>query len=418
MVLYKQARITAAASAALVKFAEGGLPIFIVGAVPNTTIGATGQEEVSENMSILSSGGFRNVRVLSESAFGPEAILSSGVVPRVSARGGGGAADASRLYSMWRTDNLSGTEFVYLLNRGPEATFNLQFNTDESSIPYVLDAWTGEQTHLAAYQRSGRQLSANITLSEQQSTILAFSTPPAEQNGLPLHVISHSSNLAHIRENEDGRIEGLVNSTASANAFLSDNRRVEIPALGDFTTSPITLGPWNLTVESYSAPEVLTTTSVTGTKTIITIPTPLRDLVPWTRVRGLERTSGLGTYRASLILPPTRDNGTELSYTIHFAGRVLNTIRARVNGMPVPAIDLAAPAQGRDITALLKMDHENLIEVEVSSTLFNAVKARMNSLRSVGKGTQVPKYYTDVDWAEFGLVGNVVIQTWRRVLLT
>ncbi|GAB1316814.1 hypothetical protein MFIFM68171_07024 [Madurella fahalii] len=71
-----------------------------------------------------------------------------------------------------------------------------------------------------------------------------------------------------------------------------------------------------------------------------------------------------------------------------------------------------------DVTHLLITDGENEAIIEVASTLFNAVKARVSELRSAGRGVQVPRYYTQVGWKEFGLMGEVVVKGWRRVALS
>ncbi len=261
-----------------------------------------------------------------------------------------------------------------------------------------------------------------ISLTHGQSTTVAFATPAETDPILPLYIVSRSANLARARVAKDGRIEGYINDAREVTVLLSNNTELTIPALeaGD-NPAPlpsVTLGPWRLSVESYAAPANLSTASVVGNTTTVTVSSPLQSLVPWTQIRGLERVSGVGTYRTSFGAPPQLQNGTQTSYTIHFTGRVLNTIRVFVNGVPVPAIDPLAPSEGRDITNLLKGGGENGVVIEVSSTLFNAVKARMGELKSVGLGVHVPKYYTQVQWADYGLIGDVVIKTWRKAVLS
>ncbi len=60
---------------------------------------------------------------------------------------------------------------------------------------------------------------------------------------------------------------------------------------------------------------------------------------------------------------------------------------------------------------------ENEIQIEVSSTLFNAVKERLRDLRSLNMPAKVPKYYTQVQWAEFGLLGEVFLRGFRTVII-
>lgn len=68
-------------------------------------------------------------------------------------------------------------------------------------------------------------------------------------------------------------------------------------------------------------------------------------------------------------------------------------------------------------TTSVVVTRTNEAVIEVSSTLFNAVKTRMGDLRSVGMGVRVPRYYTQPGYAEFRLVGKVVVRQWRRVRL-
>ncbi|KAK4186481.1 hypothetical protein QBC35DRAFT_553987 [Podospora australis] len=399
IVLYGQNRITAEASLGLVRFAEAGLPVIIVGSATGfTTVGSRGQDTVANNMKKLSA--LPSVKVVTEAAFKPEVLWQSDINPRLTAEVLEGANDASQLYSHWRSDQSNGLELVYLLNRGPTTTFSIGFTTPESSVPYVLDAWTGEQTPLVTYLRTGSGISTRISLAQQQSTIVAFHTlsgATADANP-PLYVVSHT-NLRNLRLNQQGRIEGLVASPAEeASVLLSNNSEVVITPLDTVSATswkPVTLGPWNLTVDAYSAPTGnLNAASLSSTVTRLAVSSPLAKLVPWNQIPSIgEKVSGIGYYRASFRLPGASTPDVETNCTIHLTGKISNTVRVKVNGEIIPAIDPSAPSEGRDITAFLNSG-ENEIVVEVASTLFNAVKARSGDLKSAGRGVQVPRYYT------------------------
>lgn len=417
LVLYGQTRITPSASAALLRLAEAGLPIFVVGPAPNITIGLIGQRTVSTNMGALLSGKFSSVTVLSAASFGPLKLQEKEILPRISASNLDTAQNSSQLYSQWHSRPESSLELVYLLNRGPKATFDISFAVSEAAVPYILDAWTGEQSRLPAYLRTRDGITTRLSLSQQQSTVVAFKTEmvsEGEDTKMPVSVVSRSPNIARLRVTPGGNIEGLIDDNDEASVLLSNNKVVEIPSVNSTIVPSSTLGPWTLTFESYSAPLSLTTASVAANRTFTTIASPLRTLTPWTKIPGLERSSGIGTYRTT-YRPARLDNSTAI--TIHFTGAILNTIRVRVNGNLVPAIDLSAPEEGRDITSLLRESRDNEIVVETTSTLFNAVKARVNDLRTIGNPIHYPKDYSQPAWKEFGLVGEVVVRTWRRVVL-
>ncbi len=209
-----------------------------------------------------------------------------------------------------------------------------------------------EQTPLVAYVRSRQSISTTMSLGQGQSAILAFATSGQEKTDTPLYVVSRSGNVARFHLN-DGHIEAFIDDANEASVLLSDDTEVTIPASesrdnpAPLPTMP--LGPWRLTVDSYAAPINLSSSSVVARRTTVAVATPLQTLVPWTRIRGLEQISGVGTYNATFSLPSWGSNGTTLSYTLHFTGKILHTIRVRVNGVLVPAIDPSAPDEGETL---------------------------------------------------------------------
>ncbi len=456
-------RITPDGSAALLDLAAAGLPIIVVqpstGGAANfsvsaTTVGMRGQAAVAANLQQLFNGSFATVRSIAQSQLTPELLTAAGIAPRVrvdavsavsavsavAAVAGAGPRNASQLFTHWRSDTASGKEFVYVLNRGLAATFALSFAaSSHRAVPYVLDAWTGEQTVRVVYSwTDDGRLAANITLSQEESCILAFvprgeaSAALVRRRGGPApSVAAHSLNIAQIRLDAQGRFDVLVRDHEEAYLRLAGDTTVAVPrssrAASPSLPVPVSntiLGPWNLSVDAFAAPAMLTTASVAPNRTTIVVPTPVAVLKPWTQIRGLEHVSGLGTYVAAFEV--SRSSSNETAFTLHLTGRILHTLRVFVNGVAVPPFDPAvaadaadddSPRGGRDITALLHSNTANDIRIEVASSLFNAVKARAADVRSVGLGTRVPRYYTEAAWADFGLVGDVVVRQWRRVVV-
>ncbi|KAI1275503.1 hypothetical protein F5Y07DRAFT_170671 [Xylaria sp. FL0933] len=400
LVFYNETQITPDASKMLVDFAEDGLPIYLVGSVPNTTIGARGQELVSANVAELLT--YPSVHVLTTGEFSASVLAEDGITPRISIQD---QSDAKDLYTFWRSDLASGNEYVYLYNSGTSRTFNMSFTVPAGSKPYSLDAWTGLQQPIAVYEEIDGATRLAVTLNANQTTIVGFSTAST----IPAtHVVSHSSNIERIQETREGGLEAWVTDASDAWAVLSSGEQITLPSPGDEATlSNLTLGPWNLTVQSYGPSADYAT--LDGNITTIDVGT-INTLAPWTEITGLEQVSGVGTYVSRFDLSDTDQKAVLISF-----GPVLNTLRAWVNGHMVPPIDPTNPVN--DVSDLV-VEGINEIKIEVTSTLFNAVKANIDHVKSVGRGAQTPSYYTDADWAEFGLIGPVKLRMARKVVLT
>ncbi|KAI0475378.1 hypothetical protein GGR56DRAFT_510973 [Xylariaceae sp. FL0804] len=444
LVVYNQTQINVEGSAALVRFAQAGLPIFIVGSTPNTTIGATGQTQVSENIATLLEAA--SVRVLSDDEFSASALEAAGISPRAKVHATGGDDNATTtaaegLFTFWVSDADAATDYVYLYNRGAGGVFNMTFNGTASAAPHALDAWTGVQSPVLAYRRGAAgDISMNVSLRTNQSTILAFVNDDDSSMTTERHVVAHSANVAGFRLDDSGRMEALVpfDDRGEVSVVLDNGTTVVHPATRSAarngstatntttTTTTTTIGPWSLTVQSYGPRG-----NDTVAPNITTVDVGVLDaLAPWTEIPGLERISGVGVYTASFELPPAAVAADAATFVISF-GPVLHTLRAWVDGCLLPAVDPADPQV--DVSACLDLDldltaagrrqqqqqQQHELRVEVSSTLFNAVKAGLadGSVESIGYGAEDPSLYTDSDWAAYGLVGPVRLGVLRSVVV-
>lgn len=393
LVMYNQTYMTANASSRLLEYAAAGLPIFIVGIVPSTVPGTEGQQEVTANMARLVKA--PSVHTVSTANFSASTLTSAGVVPRAAVQAG--SSDARNLWSFWTSDGDTGLELVYVFNKGASGTFKMTF--ESTGTPYFLDAWSGKQSPLLVYNRTAAGITTTLALKNNQTTILAFSPRASGYR----NVVAHSDNIAAVRVGLDGTVEALLSDISAAGSVtFSDGsqKAVEAPA-GNTTAAPFntTLDAWNLTVASYVPPPTNSTTM----STIATIDVGrLPSLVPWTDIPALQNVSGIGTYATTFSFP---SDPADVSAFVSF-GPVLNTIRARVNGRLLPALDIADAVA--DVTEFVRAG-ENVLEVEVSSTLFNAVKAHLSRAVNEGSGPTTPSDYTGVDYQESGLVGPVVL---------
>lgn len=398
LVINNETYITAALSAKLLDFAAGGLPIFIIGNVPNITIGTKDQANVSSNMQTLLSD-YPSVQRLNNISALTQALQINQVKPRASILNN---SASGKFFTFWRSDTERNVELVYLYNRGADASVDFAFQAASDSVPYVLDAWTGEQNPLLVYENLEGTLATTVSLKSNQTAILAFSKSQTQS----LHVVSHSENVEEFQLNDNGQIEALVDS-GTADVLLSNGDRKIIPESAA-ASSNLTLDKWNLTVESYG-PASNESSSRTSITTIDA--GELSSLRPWTNIPGLQNVSGVGIYTSTFDLDDV-SVGNETATKIRF-GPVLNSLRAWVNGELLPPVDVIDPEL--EISRWV-VSGKNQIKIETSSTLVNAVKANIGTVRSIGVPPQNTQPYAN--YVDYGLVGPVTIRTLRKVVVS
>ncbi|KAI0602064.1 hypothetical protein F4775DRAFT_298683 [Biscogniauxia sp. FL1348] len=394
MVIYNQTQITPKASAALVDFARNGLPVYIVGTIPNITVGTTGQHDVSKNMEELLK--YDTVHMIGIDEFSASTLAADGVVPRTNTQG---SLDASGLYTFWRSDAETQSDYIYLYNSGADATFNVSFSVSPDSNPYFLNAWNGDQKLLTVYEPTSTGITTSIRLRSNQTTIIAFSSAQEQTEAF---ATSHSSNVEVVRRTEC--LEAWVTDSSDAWVVLGNGTRIVLPSVSSSDQSITALGPWDLTIDSH-APSTNNDT-VEGNITTIHIGR-LDDLTPWTNISGIEHASGVGTYSTTFGLAA----GKQTAATIDF-GPVLHTLRAWINERQLPPVDPTNPVV--DISDFI-VNGNNSLKVQVTTSLFNAVKANVDRVSSYASGPDIPTYYTEEDWQEFGLVGPVELRTLRKL---
>ncbi|KAI7909971.1 hypothetical protein M9X92_011356 [Pyricularia oryzae] len=405
LVFDQQQFISPEASTKLVELANAGLPIVVVGSLPNTTIGSVGQDVVSEAIAELESAGHANLKYISSPDSLVQALQELSVKPRVQTSP---ASFAQTLHTTWRADAAS--NYVFLYNDGPAATFNVGVEASSDLVPSKLDAWTGTQEPVAIYGRSEGRVSLSVSLRQGQTAIFAFN-PAAEPRD---HITASSENVAGASYGPDGKMSLVVTDGAAGSVTLSNGSTDQIPALtnGTNATLPsVEVGPWNLTLESWvPGPDA---TKSASAKQVLDLGSQ-NALVPWSQIPAAQNVSGVGIYTATFTQPAVDQLSSDDVVTVVDFGPILNTIRAWVNDEQLPSVDMSAAQV--DISRYV-VPGQNSMRVEVTSTLFNAVKARVDGVENFGLGPNVPQFYTAVDWQEYGLVGPVRVMAFRKVTL-
>ncbi|KAM5353547.1 hypothetical protein ACJ41O_000197 [Fusarium nematophilum] len=398
LVFWNQTYISPEASENVLNFAKQGLPIFFHGGLPKTTIGTAGQKNVTQNMAALLK--FSNVKAVKDEKSLVASLQALGVKPRVSVES---ETSSEKLYSVWRSSG--DTQLVYLYNKGPAASYSLTFDVTENKVPFKLNAWTGEQHPLLAYNRSKAGITTSVTLKETQTAVFGFKAQKES-----VYIVSHSTNIEKLQLERKGQIVALVNDGKSATLTRSDGKKVQTPSLpGEKSLPKFNVGPWDLTIESW-VPSSDTSDSHSVIEELRL--GPQNTLVPWSKIPAAQNASGIGIYTASFVLPQSTYLKSDQIATLINLGPVLNTLRAWVNGKELPAVDISEAEV--DISKFV-VKGKNTIKVEVSSTLFNAVKARVDWVKNMGGGPAFPALYTASDWQAYGLTGPVYIRTMRKV---
>ncbi|KAK6844021.1 hypothetical protein PG987_004881 [Apiospora arundinis] len=175
--------------------------------------------------------------------------------------------------------------------------------------------------------------------------------------------------------------------------------------LGPENLSP-SLDSWNLTVTSY-VPASNESTAVAFEH----LQRSVRPLKPWTEIEGLASVGGVGEYTTAFDFPyDPNEYGAHISF-----GPVKDTLRAWVNDQQLPPIDVADARV--DIADFVRQG-SNTLRVNVTSSLFNAVKARLDTILISGAPLSlVNPVYESAPLAEFGLIGPVILQPVQRLPL-
>jgi hypothetical protein len=241
------------------------------------------------------------------------------------------------------------------------------------AVPYLLDAWTGETTPIAVWERQGDQIRVGVDLLPGQATIVALARPTGRTPSAT-SVAGGSLRVA-------GRSLVLRSSTAGTATVTIGGRTRTVSV--DGVRDPIPLASWDLAVEDWQ-PGASATETIRPVRKV-----HLDALAAWSQIPGLEDVSGVGTYTAVVDLgrdwPDTAGAVLEL-------GEVNDTFRVSVNGRRVAPCDVLDTSV--DVGPLLRHGR-NVIEVEVASTLINRLR------------TVTPEVYAAVPRQAYGLIGPV-----------
>jgi hypothetical protein len=256
---------------------------------------------------------------------------------------------------------------------------------------------------LFSYERSKAGIYVEVSLTTNQTMVLAFKLGESHQDwGCPLNV-TNGSKLIFKESNSGNVIIDLLGPCTIESASGKSWSFAATPP------TPTNLSNWNITIEDWHSSQnrsamqnVITTTQFTN-----------HSLMPWRLLGpGYEAVSGIGIYTTSFIVPEGDSAVSKMGARLNL-GRVDNTIRAYVDGKPLAPIDItnAVVDLGDALGESAVPGSAHILKVEVSSTLFNRVKADLDSIMVFGtSASEEQPEYANSTAKDYGLVGPVVLE--------
>jgi hypothetical protein len=248
--------------------------------------------------------------------------------------------------------------------------FSFTMTIEGEGKPCLVDCWQNRIEGIGLYRCEEGRTKVPLTLAPGEAVVVALEKGPGE-----VHAVEARCPVI--------RREGKLLLKAFAGGIhevkLSDGRTVRreltVPGM-------VKLDEWDLTVEDWDegAKKLIEEDRGLGyvTKEVYyeTKKTPIKvgktKLKSWREIRGVgPEVSGVGYYRAKFTLP--EEYGALNGAVLKIGSAHGNSVAVRVNGKKAPGVDYARLEV--DISALVEPG-ENILEVEVSSTLNNRLITR------------------------------------------
>lgn len=345
----------------ILRLAQDGLPVVILGDAPSLAIETTSAQDTKS----LAAAMKKLVKLpsvvqvpgsgASVQAKLPAALKSLGIEPLTA------PVRPTTLTTVTR--DLGDATAAFIFNSSTSETVTSDVRLTATGTPYELNSWTGVSTPIATYQAKAGSVTVPVRLAPGETTIVVVAKDPSRL-GLPksgIHAVSSTADLVM----KDG--VPFVRSTTAGTfeTTLASGRtvRTSLPQGGD-VIAPRT---WTLDVESWEKP-------ATGTDSAkrkldrVDLETVGGKLPTWREITepvDLSNISGTGTYTTSFDLD-SRAAGAYLDLGPNF-----QTYSLTVNGRSVAGASQIDP-RGIDLGDYLKAG-PNKLTVKVSTTLRNAL---------------------------------------------
>ncbi|KAI8163904.1 hypothetical protein K4K49_001658 [Colletotrichum sp. SAR 10_70] len=405
-------------------FAEAGLSTFVIGSTDFQSVGVDGAASVPEIMA--NALAMEGVTVLASAEELPATLAALNIRPRVSFPQDNAV---EKWYTFSRSTEDARIAFLYN-DGGNTTTANISFLDVAGRTPYTLDAWTGTVSPLLQYTIEDNNIVVPVTLAANHTTILAFfnqTSDASDENGtfiLPRPPRTHITSIS-------GPLEALLyTATQDANATTATNNTRITAHLGPgtatvtlatgqtltFTASQLpeatNLDAWNITVNDWRSDNdsFSMETAITPHRFPDTRLAPWKDMDP---VK-LGDTSGTADYETTFRTPFSSVADQRLGARLHL-GAITDAVILWVNSDKVIFDVNSSP----DVVVkyLNPAGADNVVKVEVASTLYNRIRSEQDNIMTFGVSASVAgaSFFKANPAKEYGLRGLVSVQ-WVEIV--
>jgi hypothetical protein len=394
--------LTVEGATKLVQYAQDGLHVIFSGGVPSSYLGTYGPGVVeSVQKQLENTTSLRNVHTTSSYNGLAATLASIGVHPSARFQ-----SPTPFWYTCLRSDSENDIDYYFVYN---DAMYSLAGEGASAAIvefnstwyPYVFDTWTGEQKPVLLYTQSNGLTIIPMSLSGNQSTIIAFSKTPLTDGMPTTHIESMSNNVIGANVLNSGKIS--LQTTGGSVTYKMAGRGSTTAELA--MAKSIMLRDWKLIVEHWDPPANLSI--IEGGTVRYNTTHMLPHLVSWQQVPGLQNVSGRGFYSTSFTWPPSGLRSVPDGAFIDF-GPILHTLTVRVNGNELPPLDVTSAKT--EITQWL-VKGENTIEADVATTLNNVLRTIWDEIMTSGTRAADPVAGAPAPPAvDSGLIKDAIVQ--------
>lgn len=423
LVLYDQSVMPIDVAQKIASLAQQGLPVVIVGQVPNAAPNASGgtldgmqaaDAQVQAAMAKVVAA--PNTKIVADAtatgsqssdANAPAALASLGITAAtqmntpstVNASG-----VATPVQGIRRHDQ--NLDYYQLYNASATTTARPSITFTGNGIPYLLDAWTGKITPIANYQSSGGRVTLSLRIAPGNAAIVAitpsndvFKAKPPNEG---VHATDTTANatgegIDNVIYDSSGNLVARAATTGTYDTTLSNGTTVSsdisVPTIDASSTVSViggvpTLTNWQLSVDSWTqtpsgdpTQTLHTPIPASGTFSVSPLSSATNGALPsWTAVtpqnipgldpaNNLTNVAGVGSYTTTFTLPSDWSTSTAGAYLN--VGAAVDTVDIWVNGKAVSTVDENDRNQV-DIGPYLQAG-SNTLKISVATPLRNAV---------------------------------------------